>query len=454
MKPSHRILSLQGRIEEREMENQSIHKVLRYRWLIFWLLALAYLFVYFHRTALSVVEVDLENAFQTSASLMGFLGSVYFYCYAFMQFPAGLISDSLGPRKGVTFFLVIASVGSIMFGMAPNIGMAILGRFLVGLGVSLVFIATMKILSQWFRAGEFAFMAAVLNAMGGLGIIISTAPLAMMAGSLGWRLSFELIGILTLGIALLVWFIVKDRPADMGWPSIAEIEKRKDAATGKTRSISLLEGAKRVVTEKYFWPVGIWFFFDCGVFFGFGALWSGPYLMHVYGMSQKEAGVILIMIGVGMIVGSPLISLLSDRFLRSRRKLLMLSSTGLILDLLILNLFPVGLSTPVLLLVFLFFSLCSSAIVFVAFTTTKELFPIEIAGTSVGTLNLFPFLGGAVFMPLLGRVLDAYPKSGAAGYPLKAYSAMLLVLLAASVIALVCTFFMKETSPYGQGPSS
>jgi sugar phosphate permease len=75
----------------------------------------------------------------------------------------------------------------------------------------------------------------------------------------------------------------------------------------------------------------------------------------------------------------------------------------------------------------------------------KELFPVEMAGTSTGMVNLFPFLGGAVFMPLLGRVLDAYPKSAAGGYSLEAYSMLLLILLGAAVISLICTFLMQET---------
>ena len=122
-------------------------KIMRFRWLIFIVLALAYLFVYFHRLSLSVVANDLIKDFKTTASVMGLLGSTYFYCYAFMQFPAGLLSDSLGPRKSVTFFLIIASAGSIIFGFAPTIKIAFLGRVMVGLGVSMVFIPTMKILS-------------------------------------------------------------------------------------------------------------------------------------------------------------------------------------------------------------------------------------------------------------------------------------------------------------------
>jgi sugar phosphate permease len=79
------------------------------------------------------------------------------------------------------------------------------------------------------------------------------------------------------------------------------------------------------------------------------------------------------------------------------------------------------------------------------FTTTKELFPVEIAGTCVGMVNFFPFFGGAVFMPLLGRVLDAYGKNDVGHYPVEAYRMVLFVLLAASVLSLACTFLMKET---------
>jgi sugar phosphate permease len=148
------------------MKQHQKNRLLRFRWLIFLILALAYLLVYFHRLSLSVVADNIIKEFSTTASTLGLLGSIYFYCYAFMQLPAGLLSDSIGPRKTVTVFLLIAAIGSIVFGLAPNIETAFIGRILVGFGVSMVFIPTMKILSQWFRPYEFAFMAGILNAVG------------------------------------------------------------------------------------------------------------------------------------------------------------------------------------------------------------------------------------------------------------------------------------------------
>jgi sugar phosphate permease len=236
---------------------------------------------------------------------MGLLGSTYFYCYAFMQLPAGLLSDSLGPRKSVTFFLIIASAGSIIFGFAPTIKIAFLGRVMVGLGVSMVFIPTMKILSRWFHPHEFAFMAGILNAVGGIGVLAATWLLAVMTLFFGWRISFELIGCFTFIIVVLVWFIVRDRPEDKGWPSLGEVGEGKGKVSEPVKQIPLLQGVRRVISEKYFWPVAIWFFFDCGIFFGFGALWGGPYLMDVYGMTRAQAGTVLSMIAWGMIIGRP-----------------------------------------------------------------------------------------------------------------------------------------------------
>jgi sugar phosphate permease len=414
------------------MDQNPAGKVFSYRWLIFGIMAVAYVFVYFHRLSPAVVAVDLQKTFETSGGLMGLLASAYFYPYAFMQLPAGLLADSLGPRKTVTAFLVIAAAGSLIFGLAPALDVAIAARVMVGLGV-------------WIR--EFAFMTAILTTMGGMGALVAATPLALMTGWVGWRQSFEMIAAGTFLMAILVWLFVRNRPQDMGWPSVAEIDHLGPGASAPPIVITLWEGARRVITERHFWPVAVWFFFICGIFFSFGGLWAGPYLMHVYGMTRSEVGHILNMIAVGIIIGSPLVSFLSDRVFHSRKKVLMLASAVMFLELVWLNVFPQDIPRLWLYVVFLIFSISSSAIVVIGFTTTKELFPVEIVGTSVGTVNLFPFLGGAVFQPIVGRLLEAYPKAASGAYSIDGYRAMLMLLLGMSIIVVASTFFMKETFP-------
>jgi sugar phosphate permease len=418
------------------MADPSAHPLFRFRWLIFFILALAYFFVYFHRLSLSVVADSLVKDFNTSAGTLGLLGSIYFYCYAAMQLPAGLLSDSVGPRRTVTWFLVAASAGSILFGLAPNIETAFVGRIFVGFGVSMVFIPTMKILSQWYYPDEFASMA---------GVMAATWLLAMMTVAFGWRLSFELIGGCTFIIAILAWLMIRDRPQDKGWPTLGELAAKSSTAAAPAKTIPLLAGMRQVVGNPHFWPLALWFFFDCGIFFGFGGLWGGPFLMHVYGLSRETAGAVLSMIAWGMIIGSPLLGYVSDRVLKSRKKPLVLCNTILVLEMGALYFFNSRLSLPLLYVAFFVFAVCASSIVVIGFTSTKELFPVEIAGTSVGTVNLFPFLGGAVYMPMLGSILDAYPRGTSGAYALEGYTSLLLVLLISAVVGLGCTLMMKET---------
>lgn len=413
---------------------------------IFSILICAYLFVYFHRLSLSVVANDLAKEFQASASVIGLLGSVYFYCYAIMQFPAGLLSDSLGPRKIITVSMLVASAGSVLFGFAPNIAIAFVGRILVGVGVSCVFIPIMKIQSQWFKVREFALMTGITKGSGGIGVFAATWALALMVQHMGWRVSFMSIGVCTLVISALVWIFVRDRPADKGWPSIAQIEN-KEESTPVSQKIPLLEGARQVVSEKYFWALAMFFLFDYGIFFGFGALWAGPYLMDVYGITKAETGSILSMMAWGMILGSPLMSILSDNVFKSRKKPCMLSMAILVVQIIFLIKYPYNLSHLSLCIFFFVFAIFGSSPVVLGYTNAKELFPIEITGTSVGAANIFPFLGGAIFMPLMGHVLDSFPKTAPGQYPLEAYNVLLLIVLVSGVLALMSTFFMKETFP-------
>ncbi|HOP41243.1 MAG TPA: MFS transporter, partial [Geobacteraceae bacterium] len=111
-------------------------QALRYRWLIFWILSAGYILVFFHRLCPAVVAVDMMRDLHASGALVGLLGSAYFYPYALMQIPTGLLSDSWGPRRTISLFLVLACAGSLILGMAPSSAWAVTGRVLVGLGVS------------------------------------------------------------------------------------------------------------------------------------------------------------------------------------------------------------------------------------------------------------------------------------------------------------------------------
>lgn len=424
------------------MGSEQMNKTLRYRYAIFGILGLGYIVVYFHRLCPAVLAVDMMTDLKAGGTLIGILGSAYFYPYAVMQLPAGLLSDSWGARKSVTVFLSIAVVGSILLGTAPTSFWAIVGRSLVGLGVSMLFVPTMKVLSEWYNAHEFAVMSGVLIAVGGLGSLASATPLAWMSSLIGWRMSFVFVGGLTFIIVVLVWLIVRDRPEDFGWPSPAE------HADSDVPSIGLWDGVLRVISYWRFWPVAVWFFFNTVIFFALGGLWGGPYLMQVYHISKASAGDILSMISIGMIVGSPLLSFLSNSILKGRKPVLVISSLFLALISGALFMYTDRMPYSVLFIIFFGIGVFGGSVVAVGFTATKELFPAKIAGTSIGLINLFPFIGGALFQPFIGYLLELEGKGSSGAFTVSGYRQAMFVFFLCSAIALVSSFFIKETAKH------
>jgi sugar phosphate permease len=465
------------------MNTDTFHRRSPQRWLVFWILALGYVTVYFHRLSPAVVAEEMRRDLAAGGSLLGLLGSAYFYPYALMQIPAGLLADSWGPRRTIAAFLCAAFAGSIVLSASPDAYVAVAGRALVGTGVAMLFVPALKVLAEWFDEHEFAHMTGVLMAMGGIGSYGAAAPLAYVSGVIGWRWSFALVGGFTLALAALVWAFVRDRPPEPAQPSKRpsrdEGEWNRDGAAGDGRTAggragaggtgaeraagrgaragpaplrqghsrqeTLLQGVKTVVSHPRFWPLASWFFFTCAVFFSFVGLWGGPYLMQVYGLGKAEAGHILSMAAVGMIAGSPLLSFASNNLFKARKPVLVMSGCLLSAAAGTLFFFPRGLPPLLLSLVCFMIGVSGGASVTVGFAANKELFPLPIAGTASGLVNFFPFFGGAVFQVVLGAVLDRAGLTEAGGFTPAGFTRALLVLFACGLAALASSLFVRET---------
>lgn len=128
----------------------------RYKWAVWATLALAFLIVFFHRYATAVVADDLTRDLGLTGSQLSLLASMYFYAYAFMQIPSGILADYVGPRRTASAGMLLAALGALIFSMSAEASWAYLGRLLVGIGVGAIFICTLKMQSTWFRASEFA----------------------------------------------------------------------------------------------------------------------------------------------------------------------------------------------------------------------------------------------------------------------------------------------------------
>ncbi len=414
-----------------------------YRYFICLLIFLSYVLVFFHRLCPAVIALDIQSSFGISGTLLGVLGSAYFYSYAIMQLPTGLMADSWGPRKTVSVFLILAGIGSVLMGVAPNLSAAILGRILVGIGVSTVFVCNFKLLSEWFTPRQFIIMGSAFMSTGGIGALSSSAPLAWVSNVIGWRMTFLSVGIITLMMAVLVYAFVRNRPSEMGLPPI------KPDRGEMQKSIGLMSGMKLVLTSGRFWPPAVWAFCVIGISFAIGGLWGGPYLMQVYGHSKTSAGGVLSTFALALIFGSPLLGWSANRF--GRKSVLIGCSVMLIVVSATMGLYVDSMTLPVLYVLFFFLFLSGGAVGPVIAAVAKELFPIAISGTAVGAINLFPFAGGAIFQILIGALLTAQ-SPGQGQYTTAGFRHMFLICLAGAVISLASAFIMKETMHNTEDP--
>gem|GEM_PF-1431901 len=278
----------------------SLKKALRARWVIWGVMAAAFMVVFFHRLAAGVVRADLVRDFGLSATSFGSLAALYFYAYMAMQVPVGMLTDTLGARATVTAGMLIAGAGSALFGLAPTPGLLFLGRFLVGIGVSTVFVSILKIQSQWFREREFATMSGITSLVGNLGGVLAQAPLALAVAAFSWRITFVGIGIFSILLALLCWIFIRNRPQDRGWPALNEAQ----AGITPPKPRELLSGLSGVVRQWRVWPNFVLSGCSSGLYLAFSGAWGTSFLKDVYGMERMAAsGIVAYSVYGGMTGG-------------------------------------------------------------------------------------------------------------------------------------------------------
>jgi len=414
-----------------------------YAWLICLVIFLSYMLVYFHRLCPSVLALDMQRDFAVSGTLLGLLGSAYFYPYGLMQIPVGMLADSWGPRKTVASFLLITTAGSVLMGATGLLTWAVVGRVLVGVGVSAIYVCNFKLLTEWFPPRQMVLVGGVFMAMGGVGALGAATPLALMSEHLGWRLTLVVVGGLSLVMALAVWLVVRDRPPR---PAAAPDPEDRPAAAFRAPAarLGLWASLREVWGNKRMWPFCAWYFFCVGMAFAIGSMWSVPYLRQVYHMDQTQASFYQNAFGISLIFGAPLLSWLSNRL--GRKTVMVMCSLGTAVPCAAFYFFTDSLPPWLIYVMFLLLFGFGTAQGPVAATYSRELARPEVAGTSVGMGNFFPFLGSGVFQVIFGWQLSR-SASGPGQYTTEGYAAIFGLSLILSLISLALTWFMVETLP-------
>ncbi len=414
------------------------------RWSIFAMLILTYILVYFHRMAPGVVSEFLMADFHTTGTRLGTLSAIYFFIYAFMQIPSGVIADTLGTRTSIICGNLIAGLGSITFGLAQSFEMACMGRFFVGLGVSVVFVSIMKNNSVWFHEKVFGIMSGLTLLFGNLGSVLAAGPLAGLLSNFAWRSIFMGIGAVSLILAIFSFFIVKNKPEDLGFisPNIYKVSENNKPMPG-----NWLQNLKSVIIVLRIWP-GFWVQFGMiGALYSFMGLWGVPYLRDVHGLGREYAADHMTVMLLSFALGAFFFGWFSDK-IGKRKPLLVLS---VILYAILWILFMYTPWSPGIAGFILFGSLGFAGSGFVlTFAAAKEIIHPELSGMAVSVVNTGCFIGTALMQPLFGYIADL-TWAGAIDKGIRVYSATdyhngFIAMLVFAIIAVIGAFRVRETN--------
>jgi len=390
--------------------------------------ALFFFYAWILRVAPSVMIDEMMRDLAVGGAVIGNLSAVYFFGYAGMQVPVGMLIDRFGPRRLMTMAALGCAAGCIIFALSPGISGVAIGRFVIGAAAAFSLVGAMAVAGLWFPAQRFALLSGLAMMMGMLGGVVGQAPFRLVVEALDWRGAVLALALGGLAIAVAAWATVRDRPREA------------------TAAAPMLAGLGQVVRNRQTWLIAIAGLGTTGPLLGFAGLWGVPYFVTTLGIDRTAAASITSTVFLGWAVGAPLIGWASDHFGRRRAPFML----GLVICIATMSaiLYVPGLSIPTL-MTLCFLCGLGGASQITGFAAARENNPPALSATAIGLVNGTVTGAGALFQPLLGWLLDLNWKgemaAGARLYDLSAYRIALSAIIVGCVIGFLCTLAMRET---------
>ena len=360
---------------------------------IFLVFALGYYISNLLRSITATISPELVSEFNLSAGDLGLLGGGYFLGFASVQIPLGYLLDSKGPKKIVSYFLLIAILGMVSFALSKNFTILLLSRILIGVGVGACLMGPLTAYRIWFqdetqqRANSWMLMT------GAIGMLSSSLPVQFFLPIIGWRAIFGVLALLTLlTIFLIIYFI----------PNWDQKENRKNSED---------KGSLKEIWQNNFFkslvPMG---FFNYGGLFAIQTLWAGPWMIKVSGYTAEESANGLFIIYLSLLLSFLCWGYFVPKISKSVSDAIRLLKFGAPLNLLVLT-YIIYLGPNAGAFHLAFFAVSS---VFLSLTqpAVGMAFSLSNAGKALTSFNLLLFIGAFALQWIIGIIIDSSVSLG------------------------------------------
>jgi MFS family permease len=375
----------------------------RRAWLVWSVGVAAYVVAVLQRTSLGVAGLDASQRFHASAGVLASFAVLQLLVYAGLQVPVGLLLDRWGPKRLIITGALLMSLGQLVLALSTMVGVAALGRVLVGGGDAMTFISVLRLVNAWLPPKRVPLFTQLTGIVGQVGQILSAIPLVALLHGPGWTPAFLSAAGLGVIVSIVVLLVAQDSPSGSvsqhdapGWGKV----------TADLRSAWAHPGTR----------LGLWTHFTTQ-FSGtvFALLWGFPFLVSGEQLSRGAASTLLTVFVLSGMACAPFIGVLVERH-PMRRSWLVLGVVAVNAGMWTIVLAWPG-QAPIWLLVLLVMSLAIGGPgSMIGFDFARTFNPPNRLGTATGIVNVGGFVASLLTMLIVGLLLDV--RGGGSSYSL------------------------------------
>ena len=392
---------------------------------IFLPFACGYFLSYLYRSTNAVLAPYLSNDLNLNAEQLGLITSAYFLTFGLFQLPLGVLLDKFGARKVQSILFLIAATGAILFSLGNDVWSLVTARGLIGLGVSGALMAAFKAFAVWFPKERLPLLIGLFMSAGGMGAIVASTPLEMALQITDWRGVYLFIGIVTIFVGVLIFFIVPE----------------KQENNYNEKALPVLKVLKHIYTSYAFWRIGPLSGIAGGTGLAILGLWAGPWLSDIGKFNQNEIANILFISTIMMTIGTTSLGIITD-YLRKFN----ISPVGVMGGALFVFIIPLTIITfgimPKAIWPWVILSITSLAAT-LAYAGLSQHFPTSYAARASTAINLICFLMAFIAQYAIGFIMQLVEPGKQSGYSIKAYQAGFGLFLGLLIICYIIFIIMS-----------
>lgn len=361
------------------------------RWKIFLMMLFLIAINYIDRASLSVAMPLIAKEFDLSPTMQGMVLSAFFWTYALMQVPGGMLADKYKPRIVIACATVFWGAFQALAAVCTTTTALLLTRLGLGAAEAPIYPAGGKLNAIWMTQNERGRGATLLDGGAPLGAALGAIIITWLIASLGsWRLAFVVAGVGTVIAGVVAWWYIRNSPREHAGVNELEASYLEAAHATEHRAEPANLSGRSLDFFKYrsVWCMAIgWMCFNT-VFYGL-LTWMPNYLNKVHGFDIKAMGGASFIIFFSGFIGELIGGWIADKWKEAggRPNVVMRTLFGIAAVVATVSIFSVAYVTnPVVVVVLL-----SSTLFFLRWCGLFWCIP-----SILGTRNKIGFLGGVM----------------------------------------------------------